>query len=500
MLYDMLVATTKQHPNKIAIHAESGELSFSALLTQVNGFADDLLAQGIKPGAPVMLMLPNGPEFAVAVFASAKVGAIIAPLNTAVESTELAYYLQDSQPQVLIGTQALVARHHELIAKHVPDCQVVTRVPLTEADTSETGECATVVESDSITPDPVAPDGIVLYQYSSGSTGKPKRVMRSHANLVHEANSYVATADVTPEDCILCVVPMFHAHGFGNGLLAAVCAGATLVIQAAFNRERVMAALIEQRITIFPGVPFIFSILADSSSIEPVRLADLRLAFTAGAPLSHKIFSAFHEKFGVQLRQLYGSTETGSIAVNLGSVDGERWASVGKAMQDVEISIIGEAGQTKPADEVGEIVVRSAAMTAGYAGLPEVNQETFRDGCFWSGDLGRLDTEGNLFITGRKKLFINVGANKVDPGEVEAVLNTHPAIQESVVLGTPGAYGDEVVKAVLVANSELAVEPEAVKAWLRDKIAGFKVPRVIEFRDEIPRSPLGKILRKNLQD
>jgi long-chain acyl-CoA synthetase len=258
-----------------------------------------------------------------------------------------------------------------------------------------------------------------------------------------------------------------------------------------------MTVLKTKGITIFPGLPFIFSILADSNSITKVELTDLKLAFTAGAPLSQKIFEGFKNKFGVPLRQLYGSTETGSISINLGKTDDGLWESVGKPMHGVTVMIMSEEGQLLPPCNIGEVVVHSAAMTHGYAGSVEVNREAFRDGYFWSGDLGKLDSDGNLFITGRKKQFINVGANKVDPKEIEELLNTHPSIQESVVLGIPGLYGDEIVKAVLVLNEKL--DAEIVKDWLRGKIADFKIPRVIEFRQEIPRSPLGKILRKHLQ-
>lgn len=488
MLYDMLVEVAEQYPQKNAIETESSQISYATLLDQVDCFAANLASLGVRLNDPVVVLLPNGVEFIISVFATAKLGAIVVPLNTALASTELAFYLEDSEPGILISTDGVVSQHNELIQKHTQNCHVVTQVPLTQQNRdNESASFCTVF-----------PETTALYQYSSGSTGVPKRVMRTHANLVHEANSFKVTAAVTSEDRILCVVPMFHAHGFGNCLLATICAGATLLISPPFNRDAVMAALTEKGVTIFPGVPFLFSVLVDSTSVAAVKLTKLRLAFTAGAALSQTIFTGFNDKFGVQLRQLYGSTETGSIAINLGTTTGGLWASVGKPIHKIEVDIVSEEGQLLPPNETGEIVVRSEAMTAGYAGLDEVNQKTFRDNCFWSGDLGRLDTDGNLFITGRKKLFINVGGNKVDPSEVEAVLNTHSAIQESVVLGVPGAYGDEVVKAVLVLNEKL--EPAEVQEWLRGKVADFKVPRIVEFCREIPRSPLGKILRKNLQE
>lgn len=489
MLYDMLTATTAQYPQKTAIETDNLKINYIYLKDQIDQFASELHLLGLEAGNTAVLLLPNSIEFIVAVFAITKLGGVVVPLNTALESTELRFYLADSQPSVLISTDDLVSQQASVIQENTHNCHIITRV-LTSGKTSAL--------SSQITYPFIVPEAIALYQYSSGSTGKPKRVMRSHANLIHEAHNFKSTVNVSPSDRILCAIPMFHAHGFGNCLLATVCSGATLLILKKFNRDGVMDMLTNQQITLFPGVPFMFSILADSTSISSIELPNLRLAFTAGAPLSQPVFQKFLDRFGVSLRQLYGSTETGSIAINLDETTDELWASVGKPLNGVDIRIVDEGGNTLKAGETGEIVVCSAAMTQGYAGLEEANREVFRGGCFWSGDLGRQDINGNVFISGRKKLFINVGANKVDPGEVEAVLNTHPAIKECVVLGIPSVYGDEVVKAVLVLNYEL--DTDTVKTWLRGKIADFKIPRVVEFRQEIPRSPLGKILRKHLQD
>jgi long-chain acyl-CoA synthetase len=291
---------------------------------------------------------------------------------------------------------------------------------------------------------------------------------------------------------------MFHAHGFGNCLLAAVRVGATIVALESFNRQDVLDALLHKGISVFPGVPFMFSILADSPSISGAELPALRLAFSAGAPLAQKTFDSFMQKFGVPVRQLYGSTETGSVAINLGSTEGDLWGSVGQPMRNVEVKIVDEQGQPAGVDQTGEIVILSPAMTRGYANLEDVNRDTFRDGHFWSGDLGRIDADGNLFISGRKKLFINVGGNKVDPAELEALIATHPSVTESVVLGIGGGHSQEIIKAVVVCKQDCSAEE--IREWCRGKVADFKVPRIVEFRDEIPRSPLGKILRKYLQD
>ncbi len=484
MLYDMLADTADAYPNNIAIAAGDRQLAYAALRDQVDAFADDLMTLGLTPGQPAILLLPNGVELAVATFAIARLGGIVVPLNTAFGSDELGLYLADSGAELLITTTALAERHVGLLDQVEQRCRVITEV----LQTRDARTRASAAE--------VAPTAPVLYQYSSGSTGTPKRVVRSHENLLAEADAYRARVAVTADDRILCAVPMFHSHGFGNGLLAAVRAGATLLVLPTFTREGAMEALLGQRATIFPGVPFMFSILADSAAIAAVALPHLRLAFSAGAPLSAKVHRGFRDKFGVPVRQLYGSTETGAVAINLGATDGEQWASVGRPLPGIEVKLVDDDGVPVPPGADGEILIRGKQMTAGYAGHEDLNAQVFRDGWFHTGDLASADGDGNLFLHGRKTAFINVGANKVDPAEIEAALAAHPRVREAVVVGIPGPYGDELVKAVVVADAPL--NEAAVKAWCGDRLAGFKVPRVVELRDEIPRSPLGKILKKYL--
>lgn len=486
MLYEMLASAATEYPGQQAIEAHGVAVSYGKLRVAVDGFSSQLETLGFGKGDPVIVLLPNGVEFVIAVFAVAKLGGIVVPVNLSFQIKELQLYLRDSGAHAVITAAELATRHGALIQDVNPGCHIITSIPWSESALPEVDVARTPFDSD------------VLYQYSSGSTGTPKRVVRNQFNLVQEANNYAHTVKLTREDRILAVVPMFHAHGFGNCLLATIRVGATMFTLESFNRQQVMDVLVEKDITVFPGVPFMFSILADSPSIAATRLPALRLAFSAGAPLAHKTFESFLHKFGVPVRQLYGSTETGSVAINMGSTTGDLWSSVGQAIHNVELKIVDDDGQLAGFDQTGEIIIHSQAMTTGYANLDEVNRQTFNNGYFWSGDLGRADKDGNLFISGRKTLFINVGGNKVDPAQIEAVINECPAVIESVVLGVDGGHSQEIIKAVVVCKQ--ACEVEQIKDWCRGKVADFKVPRIVEFRDEIPRSPLGKILRKYLQD
>jgi len=261
------------------------------------------------------------------------------------------------------------------------------------------------------------------------------------------------------------------------------------------KRHRALELIERERCTVFPGVPFHYQLMAEAPG--SADLSSLRLCFSAGTALARETFDAFGEKFGVLVRQLYGSTETGFMSANMSEDPVATFASVGPGIGAVDLQILDDEGAPLPAGEIGEVTVASPAMTAGYSDLPDVNAQAFAGGRFQTGDLGQLDADGRLTITGRKKLLIEVGGYKVDPIEVEDVVAAHPKVAEAVVVGVPGkGPGEEVVKAVVVPSAEIA-DRELID-FCRERLANYKVPQLVELREEIPKSPLGKILRKYL--
>jgi long-chain acyl-CoA synthetase len=263
------------------------------------------------------------------------------------------------------------------------------------------------------------------------------------------------------------------------------------------QRGRALALLERERATVFPGVPFTFRVLADAS--EEADLSSLRLCFSAAAALPRSTFNAFHARFGVPVRQLYGCTEAGCVTVNLDPDPVATAASVGTPLEGVELRVVDEAGEAVEEGRIGDVLIRSAAMTAGYADASELNADAFRDGWFASGDRGRVDVEGRLFLTGRVKRLIDVRGDKVDPVEVEDVLAVHPKVAEVVVVGLESDVpGEETVKAVVVPAGD-AHERELIR-YCRERLADYKVPSRVEFLEEIPTGPGGKVLRKYLLD
>jgi long-chain acyl-CoA synthetase len=240
-----------------------------------------------------------------------------------------------------------------------------------------------------------------------------------------------------------------------------------------------------------------YKMIADSFFKETPNLSNVRLMFSAGAPLPDEVEAKFFEKFNIHIRQLYGSTETGAVAISYGENSGEV-DSVGRPLHGVQIDIFDEEGRVISNGAIGDVAIHSPAMTHQYDGLPDATSECFIDNYFYPGDLGCKDEHGNLYIKGRKKLMINVAGYKVDPIDVEDVIRSHPGLEDVVVVGKPHDKYGEMVKAVVVKGENHEVDQNMIIEMCREKLAEYKTPKVVEFRDEIPRSPLGKILRKYL--
>jgi len=289
---------------------------------------------------------------------------------------------------------------------------------------------------------------------------------------------------------------MFHAHGLGNCFLAALMNGGTLVIHSGeFNPRKVVKTIAEHGVTIFPSVPFMCKMIASTPFKEAPNLERLRLVYTAGAPLDEEIAIAFHERFGMYLGQLYGSTETGAAAINA-YPNADNRNSVGKPLANTIIKLIDDEGHPVPTGAEGEVIIQTAAMTNGYTGLDELSAETFKSDGYHTGDLGIMDADGYLRISGRKKLMINVAGNKVDPLDIEKIVKQLPGVIDVVALGKPDPLYGEAVKVAIVSSGNLTAED--VRAHCAQHLVEYKVPKIIDFISEIPKSPLGKVLRKYL--
>ena len=497
MLMELLYENASARPDDVAIVYRDERVTHGDLVERVERLAAGLAAQGIEPGRRRgAAAAERSRRSSPATSRSPVSGAVVVPVNPAFKQDELDFYFRQCEVRAVISDERSAGVCERIVAGWERPAQVITT-------SSAHGQALTLdmlMEHEPAKLEPRSPDEPLVYQFSSGSTGRPE-AGGAHPRPVPRRGRVLPRAWASsPSDRIFCAIPLFHTYGMGCCMFAAAGTGATLVILEDPNpfllrRQRALELLEQEQATIFPGVPFNFRLMAEAPA--SADLSSLRLCFSAGTALPRPFFDAFLDKFGVPVRQLYGCTEAGTLTANMDDDPVATFESVGRPVDGVQVRIEDDDGEQVPTGSIGEVAVKAPGLTNGYADMEELNSQVFREGYFITGDLGKLDDEGRLTITGRKKLLIEVGGYKVDPIEVEDVVVAHPKVGEAVVVGVQGKVaGEEVVKAVVVPSDE--VEERELIAFCQERLANFKVPQVVEFREEIPKSPLGKILRKYL--
>jgi len=485
-LFSRLRGVADQRGDAPALVDRGRVYGYRELFDAIESLAAHVAAPRREPPGRIALVCPNGADFVAAFFAILRSGGIVVPVNPALSVPELTALLGDARASQVVTTGAL---RDQAAAALRSACGLGAEAVVTLDRRPPLGGAQPP-------PAEVSPHAPALYLYSSGSTGRPKRVERSHAGLLYETERLVGTLGLGPEDRILGVTPFTHINGLARSMVAAMLTGAALVTLPQFERRAVGRAIQEHAISVFIGVPFMFGMLADTRWPSPVDFSSLRWCFSASAPLRSETSRRFRERYGVYVRQIYGTTETGTIAVNLDPRVEESIESVGTPLEGVVVDILAEDGRVLPSGATGEIGIRSPAAAREYPGLPDETGAAFVGDYFLPGDIGHKDARSQIYLVGRKSLFINRSGYKVNPREVEAVLERHPKVREAAVVGVTTEYGDQKVKAVLVV-SEPCRGHEIVE-FCRGKIADFKVPSIVEFRPELPKSAAGKILRASL--
>jgi len=461
--------------------------TYEQLEKQVAHFAAALKRHGVNGDKGVALILKNCPLFILSYLAASRLGAPAFLLDPGSTHTELQRIFSEASVAIAIcepSQQLTLERVREETHRHFV---IMTRDSGLESAPDSLTEPPATERYDSET---------AIVQYSSGTTGIPKCIVRSHRNLLCEARNFNETSGFSADDRILCTIPLYHSHGFGNALLGAMYAGATLVLMEEFNRADVAEILRSEKITVFPAVPLMFDLLSQRGTSARRHENSLRLVFSAGAPLSAKVARDFKDGFGVYVRQLYGTTEVGSAAINLDAEPLETLESVGPPLRNTRIDILQESGGLAREGESGEIAIQSGAMTLGYRGQPELTSQRFRDGLFCPGDFGRKDDRGLLYLEGRTDWLIMPSGKKVDLFEVEHVISNFIKVQEVAVVAIRDNQGECALKAVIVSRE--ACRAQEIIDYCRERMSDFKIPRRVEFVSELPRNKIGKVMRKLL--
>jgi len=493
-LFSRFRTIVERFPEHSAIVEDSRRISYRALLDSVQAVAAMLLSTGVRRGDAIAVVLPNGRHFVTTFLAIAQVGGIALPLNPSLRELELTHVMRDAKVSLAVTSRELRPKCAAALSSATG--QRTEAVVALEESPPPQEVCETQRKGEMSSGEEAQPFEPALYLYSSGSTGLPKRVARTHFNLLYEVDRLIEALNLNPSDRVLGVAPFSHTNGLIRSMIASVLSGATLVPVAQFERRTVGRLVERDAATVFIGVPFMFAMLAETRWPQPVNLSSLRLCISSSAPLPPVVSRRFHKQYGIYVRQLYGTTETGTISANLSAEPENFLDSVGRPLEGLEVEVFSEDRRGVEIGEVGEIGIKSPAAAKQYSGSEGESNRAFWNGYFFPADIGRKNKDGQIYLVGRKSLFINRGGYKVSPYEVEALLQEHPKVLEAGVVGVDTAYGDQKIKAVIVL-AEPCEESDIIE-YCKTRIAEFKIPSIVEFRARLPKGPTGKILRKEL--
>ncbi len=516
-LYRFLEKTAESSSNRTAIIYYDAQINFGELNNLTNKFLSALRDFGLRKGDRIALYLPNIPQFIIAYYGSLKNGLIIVPCNPMYKERELEHQLNDSGAKVIVTLDTLYST-----VKNVQKITVLEKVIVTNAKEYAAAEAKIPYPYDdykktfpetidfkeileryepSCDSTAVSENDLVNLQYTAGTTAFSKGVMLTNSNFVATTVGGAEWANIKANDVILGVPPFFHITGMVWCMNIALYVGATTIPVPRFEAEDSLE-IIQKYKTTFTIAPTTFFVgLMNHPRFKSYDLKSLRLVYSGGAPVPASVQERWHDLTGGEILIAYGLSETCSPGIfNL--VKKPKRGSLGVPFIDTDVKIVDSAlGKELPIGETGEILVKGPQVAAGYWNKPEETVEAFRDEWLYTGDIGRIDEDGYIYYVDRKKDLINVSGYKVWPNEIESVLYQHPSVKEVAVIGVPDAYRGETVKAfvVLKYDEKDRVKEEDLINYCKESMAAYKYPRMIEFRDELPKSAAGKMLRRELK-
>jgi long-chain acyl-CoA synthetase len=490
-LASLLTESAERAPESPAIRLGEVELSYGELDERSARLATLLREKGVEEGDRIGVMLPNVPDFPVAYYGVLRAGAVVVPMNVLLKRREIAFYLEDS------GAELLLAWHG--FAEEARDGAADAGAEMIEV---EPAAFASLLAAHEPTPGLVdtAEDDTAVILYTSGTTGKPKGAELTHTNLFRNADvSSRTTSEIGQGDVVLGALPLFHSFGQTVSMNASLKVGACLTLVPRFDPGEALETMQRDGVTHFYGVPTMYGALLHHPERENFDTSALRICITGGASMPVEVLRGFEDAFGAKVMEGYGLSETSPVACS-NHPDRERKAgSIGTPIEGVEMQLVDEDDNPVAQGEVGEVVIRGHNIMKGYWQRPDATKEAMRGGWFHSGDMARTDEDGYFYIVDRKKDMIIRGGYNVYPREVEEVLYEHPKIREAAVVGVPHDEWGEEIGAAIVLNDGEELPAGEVSAYVKERIAAYKYPRVVWFLDDLPKGPTGKILKREIE-
>ncbi|MGD9237079.1 MAG: o-succinylbenzoate--CoA ligase [Desulfobacterales bacterium] len=475
-------------------------LTYRELNHRVNRLAGSLQALGLSHGDRCAILAYNCLEYVEVIFATAKLGLILVPLNWRLSPAELAFNFSDSGSETLIfaaefaqvveqlKTQAAIKRMIVLGSKVTSEAEVYDDLLARQSDNDPTVD------------QKVGLDTAHIIMYTAGTTGRPKGAVLSQGASFWNAINLALDMNFTPDDRNLSVLPMFHIGGIGLFTLPVLYTGGAVIIQRTFDPAETLRLLKEEKITLFFGVAAVFLFLIQHSDFNAEAFANVRVVMSGGAPLPESLVRQYHQA-GIVLQQGFGMSEAApSIATLSKDLALEKAGSIGRALFHVEARVVDGKMNDLPAGAKGELVIRGPNLMQGYWNRPDATKEAFEGGWFHTGDIARMDADGDLYIVDRKKdMFISGGEN-VYPAEVENAIFELPQVAETAVIGIKDEKWGEVGLAVVSLKPKEQLNAEDIMAFLKERLAKYKVPKQVIFVDQLPRNAAGKVLKNKLRE
>ncbi len=515
-IYQMLNLAATYFPNRPATAFLGAQLTFGQLKTEADKLAAALARLGVSKGDCVGLMLPNCPQYLISMFAIARLGAIVANVNPIYTPREVSLVAEDSGMRMIITLDALaepvrgiksLTRIEQIITTSVKDYSAdpAGAPPAPEGSLSFSSLIAGIDQ-------PVLPrleidaeEDVAALVYTGGTTGVPKGAMLTHYNLftsVTQCALWGGPLMTRGEDRFLVVIPYFHVYGLVVGALFGVWQGAMQIAIPKFDPDMLLQAIRDYRPTYFPGVPTLFIALLNHPEAKESGLGRIQRFNSGSAPLPLEVLDKFEQMSGAIIFEGWGMTETSALGTSTPALAKHKPGSIGLPVTGTELKIVDlEDGAREVAlGEEGELCIRGPQVMKGYWNKPEETAHALRDGWLYTGDVARMDQDGYFYIVQRKKDLILVGGFNVYPNEVEEVLFTHPAIKEAAVIGVADQYRGESVKAFVVLKEGGGATTEELIEFCRERLAKYKVPSSVEFTGSLPKSAVGKVLRRELRE